>query len=233
MDSILIKQFIDHFLDQEEEKQIEMIEQSSFVFLSEVKSYCIANEKVNLLQMIEKTKDIIIEKKYLFTNSEENKTKLLKEEISKEIHKLDERNYEISEQDKEIVNEFFKKTRYSVINNLLQAIFTRIKNSNRTEYQKRHFLVSTCAITFKSEHYSQDIIYYLEDKYRDFIKELGLDEVGIDNVSLIKAQYRSENDFYFIDYENNKYSQKFKYSIYTYNVAFNCNLKKEKTYFKK
>lgn len=139
--------------------------------------------------------------------------------------------HNLSLNEMQILDDFFEKTNYEVFEKILFRIRERLcYKEDDTTWKKHHFNVSVLVITFPNYNHSWEAISYLEEKYRNKISELELDEIGLVDCNIVRAQTSKKDVFYNIPYSNPKLYMKSKYSNYSYTleVTFAMNSVKKR-----
>lgn len=127
--------------------------------------------------------------------------------------------HDLSNEEIQILDEFFEKTNYEVFEKILLRIRERLcYKEDNTTWKKHHFNVSALAITFPDKYHSHEAISYLEEKFRRKISELELDKIGIVDCNIVRAQTSKKDSFYNISFSNPKYYMKCKYLNYSYTL---------------
>jgi len=151
---------------------------------------------------------------------------LLKNEIKNIIlnNKL-ETNFNLSEENKKLLDEFFERTYQDVIlKTLLKAKERLLICNDYTNRKKDHFTILSLMAIFSKQN-NKIAINYLVNKYRNKIIKLGLDELGIIDCSYIKCTRTMEPSYLKFEYFDQSEFSKIGYS---YTIEFTFSMTKEK-----
>lgn len=140
-----------------------------------------------------------------------------------------EEDYNLTEDEKKNLDDFFEKTNMEVIEKILFKVRERLLyKKNHTKWKKNKFDVSTLAIIFPDCHHGSLALCYLEEKYNDKLMELGLDELGLIDCNINLSQARKQDSFYNISYSNPSKHKKNRYGINSYMLEVTFSMSKKK-----
>ena len=160
-----------------------------------------------------------------FVTEKNESIDLLKDEIKNIILNNDlETNFNSTDENKNILDDFFEKTYQDVILKTLIKVKERLLNSNDyTNRKKEHFTTLNLMVVFSDKN-NKVALDYLVNKYRNKILELGLDELGVIDCSYVKCLGITAPSSFKVEYSNSSASK----HNYCYNLEVTFSMTKEK-----
>lgn len=164
----------------------------------------------------------------------------IRDEIQEYIRLLETADYNLSDEEKMVLDEFFDRSSNRVIEGLLERIRSILSDDKRQiEYHsdfvpKKKFKVATPAVKFPNSFHEHDILYYLEGKYAEKFEELGFDQIGIANPRLVSS-LSSMDDGLYLQYTSANRQKFFKDTSFGYGLEVDVDVRKidkAKTYKK-
>lgn len=159
---------------------------------------------------------------------EERKTEIL--ECIRCLEKVD---YEITDSDKAILDEFFDKTNGFVINDILEKLtYVLVNNKKSVENSsnfvlKSKFKLAVPAIKFPNNFHEHTVLYYLEERYADRFDELGFNQLGISNPHFIPSNSNFGENFQ-LSYSSSHPERFFKDTAFGYGLEVDVDVRKNR-----
>lgn len=129
------------------------------------------------------------------------------------------------------LDNFFNKTYEEVIQKFLLKMKNRMLQPQKIK--KWNTTIKVEAIEFPNSHHKNSACYYLADKYREKLEELGLMELGITDISLshINEEVPSNQDIK-INYEEPNAQTLYMNNRFIYGLVISYDVRKSKQYQK-
>ena len=156
----------------------------------------------------------------------------MKEEIKSYLSVMRELGYTLSEEEKMVLDEFFKNTSDRVVANLLERYYSvaqdesRDVNHNSNFVPKKRFKLFSPAIKFPNSFHDHEVLYYLEGKYEEKFEEMGLQEIGISHPHFVSS-FGNITDELGIKYSSHNSGRFFKDTSIGYNLEVDVDYRKE------
>lgn len=156
------------------------------------------------------------------------------------ISLIDSRQYELTELDIALLDDFFENSNEIVIaeifNKFKHIILDDVKHVKMYEeyIPKKKFKISVPAIKFSNSYHEPEVLYYLEGKYDEKFQELGFDQLGISNPHFVTSHHNFGEDLH-LSYSSSNLKRTFRDSTFGYGLEVDVDLRKkekEKTYIK-
>lgn len=233
-----VKNFLISFIQMNREEKIESLKVKNISFLEMVCLYADISNMPYIRKEINELTSLINDeiRRQAFINDEKSRIEFFRSEIERILanSEEDEDYYKFSAEEKMILDGFFSKSSDRVIENILEGIRNRLLGKTKhIRRRKDHFDVTSSVVIFPNSHHSNLELNYLEDCYRKKIKMLKLDEIGIIDLKIIPSQKIEKDNFYLIDYSNEKFNKKSRYLSFNYSLDAACDMEKAKGFVKK
>lgn len=157
----------------------------------------------------------------------------MRDEIQEYIRLIDMADYNLSLEDKMVLDEFFNKSSNRVIEGLLERVRCVLDDDKRQiEYHsdfvpKKKFKVATPAVKFPNCFHEHEVLYYLEGKYQEKFDEYGFDEIGISRPRLVTS-LSSMGEELSLPYTSKDRSKFFKDTSFGYGLEVDVDVRKIK-----
>ena len=156
----------------------------------------------------------------------------LKNEIQECIKLIGIAEYELTEDEKMVFDDFFNRSSNRVIENLLERLRHVVSEDKRSAEHSTNFVprqkfkLTTPAVKFPNSFHEHAILYYLEEKYAEKFVELGFDEIGISNPRLV-GSFSNVSDELHLQYTSPDRSKFYKDTSFAYNVEVDVDVRKK------
>lgn len=156
-----------------------------------------------------------------------------KTEILECIRCLEKVDYEITEADKIILDDFFDKTSDFVATEILEKLGNVLANSKRSVEHNSNFVLrskfklNVPAVKFPNSFHEHSVLYYLEERYADKFDELGFNQLGISNPHFIPSNSNFDESFH-LSYSSSHPERFFKDTTFGYGLEVDVDVRKDK-----
>ena len=141
-------------------------------------------------------------------------------------------NYQFSEEDKVLLDEFFDENSEFVIESLLdkyQNIISedyKYSKASDKNVPKRKFKFSVPGAKFSNCYHEPDVLYYLESLYEDKFEELGFDKLGISNPHFIPSHHNFGEQLH-LTYTSENSRSMFKDATFGYALEVDVDIREK------
>ena len=155
----------------------------------------------------------------------------LRNEIQEYIKLIGMTEYNLSDEEKMVLDEFFNRSSNRVIENLLERLRHVLSDDKRSmEFStgfvpRKKFKLATPAVKFPNSFHEHAILYYLEEKYAEKFVELGFDQIGISNPRIVGSLATVSDDLH-LQYTSPDRSKFFKDTSFAYGLEVDVDVRK-------
>lgn len=155
----------------------------------------------------------------------------IRDEIQEYIRLLETADYNLSDEEKMVLDEFFDRSSNRVIENLLERLRHVLGEDKRSmEFStsfvpRKKFKLVTPAVKFPNSFHEYDVLYYLEGKYAAKFEELGFDQIGISNPRIVNSLATIGDDLH-LQYTSSDRNKFYKDTSFAYGLEVDVDVRK-------
>ena len=155
----------------------------------------------------------------------------MRDEIQEYIKFIGMTEYNLSEEEKMVLDDFFNRSSNRVIENLLERLRHVLGEDKRSmEFStsfvpRRKFKLVTPAVKFPNCFHEYDVLYYLEGKYAAKFEELGFDQIGISNPRIVNSLATIGDELH-LQYTSPDRSKFYKDTSFAYGLEVDVDVRK-------